>query len=179
MLGLDGLRLDTSRGTPLDLDSYRRDFRQRQWTIDGQDSWKLERCQHFREPGFASWEAFDRGEWRGALRLIEEERDYLREFSEENDRRGEQDDPEAIAQRHLLGSRREEAAARASQRTAIPGPPCLSVGVNAVASGADPAEPLGGLALRQQHHDHDAEHQLDQARRLPLSHRAESDGDHQ
>ncbi|MDT0548882.1 MULTISPECIES: DUF6879 family protein [Streptomyces] len=88
MLGLDSLRLDTSRGAPLDLDSYRRDFRQRQWTIDGQDSWKLERCQHFREPGFASWEAFDRGDWHGALRLIQEERDYLREFSEENERRG-------------------------------------------------------------------------------------------
>jgi hypothetical protein len=65
------------------LDDYRRDFRERQWTIDGQDSWKLERQQRFREPGFASWEASARGDWGESLRLIEEERDYLREFSQE------------------------------------------------------------------------------------------------
>ncbi|MEU1943329.1 DUF6879 family protein [Streptomyces melanosporofaciens] len=83
MLGLDGPRLDTTRGEALPLDAYRRDFRERQWTIDGQDSWKLERQQRFREPGFASWEAFARGDWDESLRLIEEERDYLREFSQE------------------------------------------------------------------------------------------------
>ncbi|MFS7874998.1 MULTISPECIES: DUF6879 family protein [Streptomyces violaceusniger group] len=83
MLGLDGPRLDTSQGEALPLGAYRRDFRERQWTIDGQDSWKLERGQHFREPGFTSWEAFARGDWDGSLRLIEEERDYLREFSQE------------------------------------------------------------------------------------------------
>ncbi|MBL1119912.1 hypothetical protein JK364_47575 [Streptomyces sp. 110] len=83
MLGLDGPRLDTGQGEALPLDDYRRDFRERQWTIDGQDSWKLERGQHFREPGFASWEAFALGDWDESLRLIEEERDYLREFSQE------------------------------------------------------------------------------------------------
>ncbi|WP_413809068.1 DUF6879 family protein [Streptomyces sp. OE57] len=85
MLGLDGPRLGTGQGEALPLDVYRRDFRERQWTIDGQDSWKLERGQHFREPGFASWEAFARGDWDESLRLIEEERDYLREFSQEVD----------------------------------------------------------------------------------------------
>ncbi|AQA12304.1 DUF6879 family protein [Streptomyces malaysiensis] len=83
MLGLDGPRLDFARGDSLPLDAYRHDFRERQWTIDGQDSWKLERRQRFREPGFASWEAFARGDWDEALRLIEEERDYLREFSQQ------------------------------------------------------------------------------------------------
>ncbi|MFI0821709.1 DUF6879 family protein [Streptomyces sp. NPDC021098] len=83
MLGLDGPRLASARGEVLSLDAYRRDFRERQWTIDGQDSWKLERQQRFREPGFASWDAFARGDWDESLRLIEEERDYLREFSQE------------------------------------------------------------------------------------------------
>jgi hypothetical protein len=35
--------------------------------------WKLERLQHFREPGDKSWEAFDRGDWDEALRLTEDE----------------------------------------------------------------------------------------------------------
>ncbi len=85
---LNGLELDEAQGELLPLDPYRRDFAQRQWTIAGQGSWKLERQQVFAEPGFASWEAFSRGDWAGALRLIEEERDYLREFSQENERRG-------------------------------------------------------------------------------------------
>jgi len=83
MLGLDGPDLASAQGEGLSLDAYRRDFRERQWTIDGQDSWKLERQQCFREPGFPSWDAFARGEWDESLRLIEGERDYLREFSQE------------------------------------------------------------------------------------------------
>ncbi len=35
--------------------------------------WKLERRQHFREPGDKSWEAFDRGDWDEALRLAQDE----------------------------------------------------------------------------------------------------------
>jgi hypothetical protein len=35
---------------------------------------KLERGQHFKERGFASWEAFAAGEWDRALSLIEEKR---------------------------------------------------------------------------------------------------------
>lgn len=75
--------LDRSRGTRLPLDVYRREFRERQWEISDQDSWKLERGQYFQEPGFESWEAFHRGSWDEALHLIEEERDHLREFSAE------------------------------------------------------------------------------------------------
>ncbi|MDT3395827.1 hypothetical protein RKE29_04070 [Streptomyces sp. B1866] len=84
--GLDGLGIGTARGEVLDLDTYQRDFEERQWAIDGQDSWKLERQQTFKEPGFDSWEAFARGDWDKALSLIEDERDYLREFSREVER---------------------------------------------------------------------------------------------
>ncbi|WP_432587103.1 DUF6879 family protein [Streptomyces sp. HD1123-B1] len=44
---------------------------------------KLERGQHFKERGFASWEAFAAGEWKKALSLVEEKRDvYTRQFQE-------------------------------------------------------------------------------------------------
>ena len=76
--------LDDSSGVRLSLDDYRVEFKDLQWTIAGQQSWKLEREQRFREPGFASWEAFSRGDWDEALRLIEEERDFLVEFSAKN-----------------------------------------------------------------------------------------------
>lgn len=48
-------------GTRLVLADYRADFRAEDSTIARQDSWKLERRQHFRQPGTASWEAFARG----------------------------------------------------------------------------------------------------------------------
>ncbi len=80
--------LNRSLGSRLSLDAYRREFRRRQWEIRGQESWKLERQQHFKEPGFPSWEAFNRGDWSEALTLIEEERDYLREFSAQAARLG-------------------------------------------------------------------------------------------
>ncbi|MUN37131.1 hypothetical protein GNZ18_11035 [Actinomadura sp. NEAU-AAG5] len=73
--------LDDSLGTRLSLEDYRADFRVRQWTIGGEDSWKLERAQHFVEPGFPSWDAFAQGRWGTALRLIRQEREWLAEFS--------------------------------------------------------------------------------------------------
>ncbi|WP_340163133.1 DUF6879 family protein, partial [Acrocarpospora corrugata] len=76
-------QLDQSIGARLARNAYRQEFRSLQWEIAGQESWKLERKQHFKEPGVRSWEAFSRGAWSEALRLIEEERDYLREFSAE------------------------------------------------------------------------------------------------
>jgi len=59
------------------------DYRKRLTTAGGLDSWKLERLQHFRDPQFASWEAFDRGEWRESLRLLEDERAILAEQQSE------------------------------------------------------------------------------------------------
>lgn len=67
-------------GTHLSLADYRADFRATESMIAGQDSWKLERRQHFRQPGSASWEAFARGQWSEALRLIEARRESLMEF---------------------------------------------------------------------------------------------------
>ncbi|MEO3841918.1 DUF6879 family protein [Streptomyces sp. B22F1] len=44
---------------------------------------KLERGQHFKERGFASWEAFAAGEWDRALSLTDERRDtYAQQFQE-------------------------------------------------------------------------------------------------
>ncbi|WP_098891109.1 MULTISPECIES: DUF6879 family protein [Streptomyces] len=47
---------------------------------------KIERGQTFKEQGSPSWEAFASGDWAGALRLIEEERDsvaaYFRDAAE-------------------------------------------------------------------------------------------------
>lgn len=77
----DLTRLDESLGERLSLDEYRRDFRDRQWTIGGRESWKLERAQHFIEPGFPSWDAFARGDWDTALRLADDEREWIEEFS--------------------------------------------------------------------------------------------------
>ncbi|TDC72207.1 hypothetical protein E1283_22380, partial [Streptomyces hainanensis] len=49
---------------------------------------KLERGQHFAERGFASWEAFHRGDWETALSLVEEKRDLYAQQIAENARRG-------------------------------------------------------------------------------------------
>jgi hypothetical protein len=40
---------------------------------------KLERLQHFREPGQKSWEAFDAGDWRQSQYLVEQERPAIAE----------------------------------------------------------------------------------------------------
>jgi hypothetical protein len=69
--------IGSAPGEPLGLDAYREDFRRRDFAVDGWDSWKLERRQHFREPGDPSWEAFSRGDWTEALRLIEARRPEL------------------------------------------------------------------------------------------------------
>ena len=55
---------------------------------------KLERGQHFRERGFASWEAFAAGQWDKALSLIGERRDAYAQQVEEAARLG-------VAQRRL------------------------------------------------------------------------------
>lgn len=62
-------------GTRMDRESYRTDLRKREWAVDGVDSWKLERGQHFREPWNDRWVAFDRGDWDEALRMNDAARD--------------------------------------------------------------------------------------------------------
>src|SRR2546421_2872406 len=73
--------LGASPGERLGLAAYREDFRSRDFAVDGCDSWKLERRQHFREPGDPSWNAFVKGEWEEALRLIEAQRPALLDLS--------------------------------------------------------------------------------------------------
>lgn len=70
-----------SPGERLGLEAYREDFGSRDFAVDGCDSWKLERRQHFREPGDASWAAFVQGDWQVALRLIEAQRAGLLDLS--------------------------------------------------------------------------------------------------
>ncbi|MER6379921.1 DUF6879 family protein [Streptomyces sp. NPDC001127] len=73
--------LGASSSERLGLEAYRADFRSRDFAVDGCDSWKLERRQHFREPGDASWEAFAQGDWTKALKLIEAQRAELLDVS--------------------------------------------------------------------------------------------------
>jgi hypothetical protein len=68
------LRASQLAGEVLSRPDYKADFRAVQSTIAGQESWKLERRQHFREPGVEDWEAFARGDWDRSLELIEEDR---------------------------------------------------------------------------------------------------------
>jgi hypothetical protein len=75
-------------GTRLSLEDYRADFRATESMTTAQDSWKLERRQHFRQPGSASWEAFARGQWAEALRLIEARRESLMEFAAKTAEKG-------------------------------------------------------------------------------------------
>lgn len=73
--------LGASLGERLGLDAYREDFRTRDFAVAGYDSWKLERRQHFREPGDPSWNAFAKGDWDEALRQIEAQRPALLDLS--------------------------------------------------------------------------------------------------
>jgi hypothetical protein len=71
------LRAGELAGERLSLADYRADFRAVYSTIAGQESWKLERVQHFRQPDTPSWVAFARGDWERALELIEEKRQSI------------------------------------------------------------------------------------------------------
>ncbi|MFI7102856.1 DUF6879 family protein [Streptomyces sp. NPDC050161] len=49
---------------------------------------KIERGQTFKEQGSPSWDAFAAGDWAGALRLIEAERDSVAAYFQDTARRG-------------------------------------------------------------------------------------------
>jgi hypothetical protein len=70
----NALALDRSQGDRLPREAYLRDFRQRRAETQDQDSWKFERRQHFEEQNDPSRDALRRGDWKEALRLLEEER---------------------------------------------------------------------------------------------------------
>jgi hypothetical protein len=82
------LALDPRRGEQLTLASYRREFRKDDMAAVGRDSWKFERQQHFEQPESPSWQAFHRGDWPEALRLLEERRGFWDRVAKEDMARG-------------------------------------------------------------------------------------------
>ncbi|MFF3753385.1 DUF6879 family protein [Streptomyces sp. NPDC002018] len=88
MLDLRPPTLLPEQGERLVRDIYKRDFRERLAAIQNQDSWKLERRQHFEELGSASRDALTQGDWGRSLRLIEERRDDVLASVREDERRG-------------------------------------------------------------------------------------------
>lgn len=85
MPDLERPHLDAAQGVRLSSTAYRQEFRERRWTAPGRDCWKLERQQNFQEPRNESWQAFSRGDWSEALRLIEQGREDLMKLSHESD----------------------------------------------------------------------------------------------
>jgi hypothetical protein len=73
--------LDGAVGQRLDLPSYYADFEEN--FSRTREFWKLERGQTFAEPGDPSWEAFDRGDWEEAIRLLDERRADLEKYHQE------------------------------------------------------------------------------------------------
>jgi hypothetical protein len=64
-------------GQRLALDEYYQDYETRFWQLKDSGTWKIERQQEFNEPGQSSWEAFSRGDWSGALKILEKMRPAL------------------------------------------------------------------------------------------------------
>jgi hypothetical protein len=73
--------LDGVVGERMELSAYYADFEEN--FSHAREFWKLERGQVFAEPGDASWEAFDRGDWDEAMRLLESRRADLVKYHEE------------------------------------------------------------------------------------------------
>ncbi|MFG2684343.1 DUF6879 family protein [Streptomyces sp. NPDC048392] len=66
------------------LAAFREDYAQDRVTMVD----KVECGQHFREPGFSSWDAFDRGAWADSLDLLAQERPKMSEQFTAAERRG-------------------------------------------------------------------------------------------
>jgi hypothetical protein len=73
--------LGSAVGESMALDDYYDDFERHFWHVD--EFWKLERGQTFAEPGDASWEAFNRGDWAESIRLLEARRPDLLSYHRE------------------------------------------------------------------------------------------------
>lgn len=80
--------LDGAVGERLELADYYADFEKHFWHSAGPGFWKLERQQTFKEPGYDSWEAFARGDWAEALRLLEADRADMAEYHRRITRHG-------------------------------------------------------------------------------------------
>lgn len=75
-------------GERLTVDAYYRDFEPRFWNIKEHDFWKLERQQSFQEDGSPSWDAFARGDWDEALRLLANRQESLKSYYDRATRNG-------------------------------------------------------------------------------------------
>jgi len=73
--------LGDAEGERLELPEYYADFPRH--FRHAREFWKLERGQVYAEPGDASWEAFNGGDWGESMRLIEERREDLKRYREE------------------------------------------------------------------------------------------------
>lgn len=80
-------RIARFRGEVLDHTAYHRDFARQCEDLRG-TVWKLERSQIFRELEDPSWQAFSSGDWRRALKLLEEDRKVVRTEADSNRRQG-------------------------------------------------------------------------------------------
>jgi hypothetical protein len=80
--------LDQSRGEHLTVEAFYEDFARHFWNCE--KFWKLERAQHFAEPGSKSWQAFNAGDWNEALRLHDAAADDLIEYHHRCDLKGVQ-----------------------------------------------------------------------------------------
>lgn len=57
--------------------AYQDHFANHFWQTGPTGFWKVERLQHFQEPGDGSWSAFDNGHWTEALHQLEQRRTAL------------------------------------------------------------------------------------------------------
>lgn len=67
-------------GERLSLAEYWPDFEKNFWQTTAPGFWKLERQQIFQEPDNASWKAFADGDWAGALRVLDEQRESFADY---------------------------------------------------------------------------------------------------
>ncbi|QMU67174.1 DUF6879 family protein [Streptacidiphilus sp. P02-A3a] len=72
--------LDQEHGVRLDIAAYFAEFEELFWRIGAEGFWKLECLQSYQEPGFASWDAFNRGDWAASLQLLREEGPAFADF---------------------------------------------------------------------------------------------------
>lgn len=80
--------LDGAAYERMDLADYWHDFDRNFWQVGEPGFWKIERQQHFREPGYDSWEAFAAGDWEESLRLLEASRADLEAYHRRIDESG-------------------------------------------------------------------------------------------
>lgn len=74
--------LGAALGERLDLPAYYADFQYN--FAHAREFWKLERGQVFAEPGDASWEAFESGDWDESMRLLSDRRADLVRYHRES-----------------------------------------------------------------------------------------------